>query len=98
MLVDAHHFRQSIKRVRSDAFTDATCDFIRRQSTIENPFFVEEPFCLPAVQRPAALRESKMKIVRPDAKSAWELYDLVAIAIESKNLASTRPYDHEVKP
>jgi len=41
----------------------------------------------------AALREGRMKIVRPDAASPWELYDLAANPIESRNLATARRDD-----
>ena len=39
----------------------------------------------------AALREGRMKIVRPGPQAPWELYDLVANPVESRNLAATRP-------
>jgi arylsulfatase A-like enzyme len=39
----------------------------------------------------AALREGRWKIVRPEAKAPWELYDLVANPIESNDLATRQP-------
>jgi arylsulfatase A len=41
----------------------------------------------------AAVRERRLKIVRPAATAPWELYDLVADGVESKNLADTKPAD-----
>jgi arylsulfatase A-like enzyme len=41
----------------------------------------------------AGLREGSLKLVRPNAKRPWELYDLDADPGESKNLASERPAD-----
>jgi arylsulfatase A len=41
----------------------------------------------------AALREGRLKIVRPSANAPWELYDLVADGVESKNLAASKPAD-----
>jgi arylsulfatase A-like enzyme len=41
----------------------------------------------------AALREGRLKIVRPATDAPWELYDLVADGVESKNLATSKPTD-----
>jgi arylsulfatase A-like enzyme len=49
------------------------------------------PYLVAHLNGAAALRQGRMKIVRPDAKSKWELYDLVANPIESENLAAKKP-------
>ncbi|MDZ4403656.1 sulfatase-like hydrolase/transferase [Prosthecobacter sp.] len=43
----------------------------------------------------AALREGALKIIRPNAKAAWELYDLANDPAEANNLAKERPADVE---
>ncbi len=43
----------------------------------------------------SALREGALKIIRPNAKAAWELYDLANDPAESNNLAKARPADVE---
>jgi len=41
----------------------------------------------------SGLREGPLKIVRPAAAAPWELYDLAADPVESRDLAAARPAD-----